>query len=629
MHRVGGQKEEGFWKGSFFCVSFLSWCFGGGPLTSCIFRYFCSWPSGSNHVGSGIAGWGLPDLVIRVLGMASPDWSPDSRGSGDLGDVPMLEFLLPPSQTDVESDPLATAPGLHQEQREVQSTFPHRSSRRRSTMGERPAIPHYALEHFLGAAPEVRERGWFGDSDKEKVNKERSGARTAEGGKDGSSLKRASAGETPQVTEGVTWSEDMQFIMGPKVASPAPSPLKSILGAKIPSPPSSPLRSLIKPALDIWNWWSNNTESKPLETKGRRADLPALPQKGRGRGNKRKALVHSSLKVKRREALEKDFQARSSCAPKVSRRKTISEFLAADPQAEGSRLNVESLKNLSATLKEGGYKSAVVYLTEAKLVHIEKGWDCTAQLDRYFKLCKRTLERARGPRKKAPEVPVELRKVSPPKEVVWRLKILFAYELFLVATVWMLREIEMAGLWASSFLVNYLDKKVTLVLDTSKTDPESVGVKRTLQCTCLKKACEWDCPFKLTVDLVMKVEKVGGTDLYQERQEVGDQVHAGEFVVSSLPDEAGGTLGEKIGSTTLREAGVDVATDCLPGKVEIKHRGGIHTGSSRTFSGEFKEVWSKQGGIKAGFERHRSMGPNRSLSKESQERSEGGEGRAL
>ena len=31
--------------------------------------------------------------------------------------------------------------------------------------------------------------------------------------------------------------------------------------------------------------------------------------------------------------------------------------MAADPQAEGSRLNVESLKNLAAALKEGGYKS--------------------------------------------------------------------------------------------------------------------------------------------------------------------------------------------------------------------------------------------------------------------------------
>ena len=453
--------------------------------------------SGSNHVGVGSAGRDLPVLNLGSVGMASPDWFADPRGGDGLGDVPMLEFLLPPAEDPAEPDPVATTPRLYQEQGEAEPPFPHRSSRRRAVVGKGPHAPHNPLEHLLGVASESRERRGLGDPNKKKMNDEN---------------QSWAAEREPATPSELKWSGDMQFIMGPKVSSPPPSPLQSLLGSKVPSPPSSPLRALIKPALDIWNWWANGSEHRPLESKRRRADLPTLPQKGKGRGNKGRALGFINLKVKRRETLERDFQARSAWGPKVSRRKTLESFMAADPQAEGSRLNVESLKNLAAALKEGGYKSAVIYLAEAKLVHVEKGWEWTAQLDRYFKLCKRSLERARGPRKKAPEVPVELRKTPPPKEIVWRLKILFAYELFLVATVWMLREIEVASLKIASFMVNHLEKKVTLILDASKTDPEATGVRRTLQCTCCRKTCEWDCPFKLTLDLVMKVEKIGGTD---------------------------------------------------------------------------------------------------------------------
>lgn len=86
---------------------------------------------------------------------------------------------------------------------------------------------------------------------------------------------------------------------------------------------------------------------------------------------------------------------------------------------------------MAAALKEARYKSAVIYLTEAKLVHVERGWEWSAQLDRYFKLCKASLSRAKGPSKKAPEVPEFVRKIPPPKDVLWRTKVVFAYELFL------------------------------------------------------------------------------------------------------------------------------------------------------------------------------------------------------
>ena len=48
-------------------------------------------------------------------------------------------------------------------------------------------------------------------------------------------------------------------------------------------------------------------------------------------------------KSKGRKSLEEDFQAKSSKAPKESRRRTVRELLKMDPTAEGFRLNVDSL----------------------------------------------------------------------------------------------------------------------------------------------------------------------------------------------------------------------------------------------------------------------------------------------
>lgn len=51
------------------------------------------------------------------------------------------------------------------------------------------------------------------------------------------------------------------------------------------------------------------------------------------------------------------------------------------------RLSPHSHKDQAGTLRDAGYKSANMYLVEAKIAHIEQGWPWSHLLDRHFKLC--------------------------------------------------------------------------------------------------------------------------------------------------------------------------------------------------------------------------------------------------
>lgn len=412
----------------------------------------------------------------------------------------MLELLLPEA-SEPATAAVETTLELHPGAGESQAAR-DRSHHRGHPLGEGQEI----LELLVGAAPSAW-RGGSGGSDKEKVKESLVELDSPDLVQEEENFMEEHQEFSPEL-------DDKKESMSPRRESPGKIKLEE---KKFPSPPQSPLRFLLQPAMNMLARLTKGETDpfggiKPLDNKSfRRADLPKVPRGGWGRGNRNRALAAMAKKSKGRRCLEEDFQAKSSRAPKESRRRTVRELLRMDPAAEGFKLNVESLQNLAAALKEARYKSAVIYLTEAKLVHVERGWEWSAQLDRYFKLCKASLSRAKGPSKKAPEVPEFVRKIPPPKDVSWRTKVVFAYELFLLATVWMLREIEVSSLTTNSFLLDHMGKKVTIDLLVSKSDQDAVGVKRTLQCVCASAKCEWDCPFRVTLDVVCKVEKFNGT----------------------------------------------------------------------------------------------------------------------
>eukprot|EP00435_Cladocopium_sp_Y103_P072097 s218_g39.t1 len=202
--------------------------------------------------------------------------------------------------------------------------------------------------------------------------------------------------------------------------------------------------------------------------------------------------------VKRVEA---DFYANSSRGAKDAKRKTVKEVLKAG--GVDFPLTPFSLKLLTGTLKESGYKSTASYLVEAKVHHIEMGHPWNALLDRNFKLCLSAAKRGVGPRKKAAEVPENTWANADllPDGKDTGTKVCLAGHLFACGTHWMLREIELAGLSSGDIEFDSATRTVTLLWRESKMDTSASGIKRTLQCVC-PEGCDMRCPYAVLETLV-------------------------------------------------------------------------------------------------------------------------------
>ena len=226
-------------------------------------------------------------------------------------------------------------------------------------------------------------------------------------------------------------------------------------------------------------------ESGAESLRGRR-DVPRL--KPRARGSQSKALgiatcgsaVHAA-----EESLKRDMFAASTIGPKQSR---LRLFHAIAQRAVGKPvypLAVYTLTTVSGILKAAGYRSAHMYGQEAKLHHVELGHAWSSQLDRVAKLCKDSCLRGLGPPQKAGEI--RLHEIADPLEITPALAEggpMQTKRSWVVATFWLLREIELAGLRLHQSHVVVGDDWAELNLPVSKTDCGGLGKKRSLQCIC-------------------------------------------------------------------------------------------------------------------------------------------------
>ena len=315
--------------------------------------------------------------------------------------------------------------------------------------------------------------------------------------------------------------------------SPPPSPEFP------PSPPTSvkqwnPLTSLIRPAKRALDWLSSPKKRPVLAIMGGMNRLPEFRNpgdRGRKEGSRqrkdlpfvkkfhfknkkaswRKAVEAASKSAgKEQYSIEDKFFANSTLAPKASKRATVHKVLEAANKFNRGLINEDSMKALSSSLQEGGYKSGKAYLVEAKVWRVERGGSWSPAMDRTFKLCKKALDRGQGPANKAPEVPADKRVAD--RGLMFRTtrcKVKYPFELFLFCMVWMLREIEAAIFQVTDLVFDEVKKMVCLSWPVSKTDPSAVGVKRTLQCLCGEE-CAAECPYRVSKDLSEKIVNFNG-----------------------------------------------------------------------------------------------------------------------
>ena len=173
-------------------------------------------------------------------------------------------------------------------------------------------------------------------------------------------------------------------------------------------------------------------------------------------------------------------------------------------------LDKETVEGVAAALKEAGLKSGQQYMTELRLMHIEAGFDVEPWLKRCFDLCKKSLERERGPVTRAAEVKLETidGSRSNPGRRRQKGQPMSGAKMFLWAAIWMLREIEVRNMKVKDIKLQGDLQVVSIWLPVSKCDQSGAGVRRTLKCRCCGPCMEV-CPWKVGNELVTDAKLKG------------------------------------------------------------------------------------------------------------------------
>lgn len=237
-----------------------------------------------------------------------------------------------------------------------------------------------------------------------------------------------------------------------------------------------------------------------------------------GRANNSKRRRWSLEMVIQKKWNAKQWKARSQafCAKFLSRNTALSrnskrrqmvlllKQLKSEPYLP---VNQDELTVLAAMLDESKMAAADQYLHEIKLMQVELGGPWDISMERQLVLCKKALNRHKGPEKRAVEVKVEeikeeawSRRGKKPSDVdrpAWA----YAW-----ATVWMLRAAELVVVKRCHVRVSHQPRTVTLFIPKSKMDQRERGVSRTLQCSC-EKDCSPFCAWGLALKLLSEPEK--------------------------------------------------------------------------------------------------------------------------
>ena len=149
-------------------------------------------------------------------------------------------------------------------------------------------------------------------------------------------------------------------------------------------------------------------------------------------------------------------------------------------------------------LKAADYRSAVNYLEAAKGLHIEMGHDMTPQLRQACRRAARSAKRDLGPSKQAEVIPLKILATFLCIEAVAPGGPLAPGRACLIASWWLLREVEASHVRREHVEVHWRAKMVTIKLPNSKTDLMALGTSRSHSCACHVAAANL-CPFHAMV----------------------------------------------------------------------------------------------------------------------------------
>ena len=200
------------------------------------------------------------------------------------------------------------------------------------------------------------------------------------------------------------------------------------------------------------------------------------------------------------ESLERDRHATSAAAPQASLLRTWERFHRAvlGDRTPTYPLALKSLIAISAIFKRGGYRAFQNYVSAAKARHKELGHQWSDQLDNAVRWCTRSVVRGIGPpRQSQPLWFHNLLRLELDFQPLVQDGPIGPWHLAMLATMFLLREIEVAHALRSSLTYNCTMQEVTLLLPVSKSDPSALGTSRTWCCLCQHRALA--CPYHVAL----------------------------------------------------------------------------------------------------------------------------------
>ena len=196
------------------------------------------------------------------------------------------------------------------------------------------------------------------------------------------------------------------------------------------------------------------------------------------------------------DALDRDMFAATSAGPRQAVLATYSKLHRAANGADAPvlPLTADMVRKTAALFKAGGYKSYRNYISRLREDHIAAGHEVPAQLDQMIRLCKKSVIRGLAGALRSEAFPLEdvCAALTGRTEPLVSGGPVFPLALFVLATLFLLRELEAASATWSDIVLNDTAKTVTLTLPSSKTDWAAKGCRRTWGCTChLAKPCAY------------------------------------------------------------------------------------------------------------------------------------------
>ena len=225
--------------------------------------------------------------------------------------------------------------------------------------------------------------------------------------------------------------------------------------------------------------------------------LPAVPDRlpasaGRqgepmayGRGSAELAMAAAEDPQRCVEALCEDGTAQSSRGP-FNSRKNLWEQLGRKMGFQNPfHLEPQLIFAVTGALKRAGYRSGQLYLDTAKAVHVANGNAWTEQLAQARRFAIRSLKRGLGSPKQAGGLPMSrLAQLKNSREPIAPEGPLWPVRSTLLASWWLLREIEASRAKTEHVVLDHANHKVTWRLPSSKTDQTALGAYRSHRCAC-------------------------------------------------------------------------------------------------------------------------------------------------